>query len=297
MYLNTGNIDQFASGVVVGQIYAGEMIPLSSIADSDSPVLDSRISLALDDPNMVALVVPVDPKTSPQNIVVGDYVDLILAVGSGTFLSGNFDTVSAPEGANDYYFQSYGYSTEDGGESTDPFTYEELFYEGGQINVQGPTPTSVVNPITLPVAKTVALRTKVLSVQHEIIVNAAFNPDVDAPMVSKGDILGIVVAVPREMEEIVAFGVANGDLRIAVLSPLAGEGSIDRTPGMSWDDLVAFFKWEREEWVDAEDHTDIEIAPGSSYIYPTLIAPQKNAAVSMPAQSEPTPTPTATSAP
>jgi hypothetical protein len=293
MYLNTDNIEQFAAGVVLDQVYAGEMIPLSSLADPSSPVLDARISLALSDPEMVALVVPVDPTTSPQSIVVGDRVDLVLAVGSGTFLSGNFESVPAPEGANDYYYQSYAFPSEEGGEGSDPFTYEDLFLEqGAQIHIQGPTPTPVVQPITLPVAKSVVLQAEVLAVQHEIIVNTAFSPDVDSPPTRKGDITALIVAVPREMEEIVAFGVANGDLRVAVVSPLAGNEGLDQTPGMSWDDLVDFFKWEREEWLGVETRTRIEYAPGASHLYPTLTAQEKQAAAAPTLIPTPTATPT-----
>jgi hypothetical protein len=296
MYLNTTNIEQYAAGVVIDQLYAGEMVPLSSLASPDSPVLDSRISLSLDDPEMVAVVVPVDPTTSPQSIVVGDYVDLILAVGSGTFLSGNFDSVPAPEGANDYYYQSYAFPSEDGGEGSDPFTYEDLFLEqGAQIHIQGPTPTPVIQPITLPVAKSIALQAEVLAVQHEVIVNSAFTPDTDAPPTRKGDIMALIVAVPREMEEIVAFGAANGDLRIAVLSPLADGNNFDQTPGMSWDDLVDFFKWEREQWAAGEEHAAIDYAPGASYLYPTLTAEEAPVVIAPTATA--TPTPTATPSP
>ncbi len=284
-YVTTDNVDTYANAMVIDQIYAGQYIPKAALSHPENPAAESRIALALNDPELVAMVVPVDPETSPQQIVVGDRVDLVLAVGSAAFLSGNFDVVPEPDQtANDFYAPTFGLALADptamAGEPTSPLDLDDgtLTLDAPYFPIATSTPTPNPQRITLPVAKTITVEARVLHVAYELIVNATFNPDSNAPETVKGDIRALVLAVPRQAQEIVAFGVSNSALRIAVLDPLANTPEdAALTPGMSWDDLVAFFKWERAAWAEAQDGdtATLEQVPGAAALVPTLsITPQ-----------------------
>ena len=222
-YITEDNAELYGNTEVVNQIYAGEFIPISALLSIDNPVSLSRIALSISDPDHIAIVLPVDPETSPQNIVAGDYVDVTIAVGSGSLLAGSFDTVPEPEGVNDFYFQQ-------AADLKAIPTLESPFLPTPELT---PTPPQ---PITLPVAKTVSVRARVMQVNYLLIVQPSTTNT--EPRVQRGDIQSLVLEVPRETQEIISFGVANGIVRISVLHPNSAEEEFG-TAGMSWDDLVA----------------------------------------------------------
>ncbi len=167
------------------------------------------------------------------------------------------------------------------------------------IPVATAVPTATQFPqVTLPIAKTLVRNALVLRVVYEQRPNPGFTGEGQSAFI-RGDIQALVLAIPMEGQEIVTFALANGDVRVAVRSPLASEEDRSPTLGMSWDDLVAFFYAERELGLQAIDPNASLIGPGASALWPTQRA--LNAPTSSPTRTplppSPTPTSTATATP
>lgn len=296
-FIREEEADIFEGAVFIEAVHQNEPIHKASLIDADNPAAISRSSLALDDPNLVAFVVPVSPETAPPDVREGDRVDLTLGVGSATFLSGSLSLVPTPN----------------------PFEPREVFVgglveQGGQTFLATPVqpsgevlaiPESIVIPsptqapqVTLPIAKNLVRNALVLTVVYDQRPNPGFTSEGQSAFI-RGDIKALVLAVPMEAQEIITFALANGDVRVAVRSPLASEDDDTPTLGMSWDDLVAFFYAERELSLQAIDPSAPLMAPGASALWPTLRA--LNAPTATPARTalppSSTPTPTATPAP
>ena len=286
--------DLFEGAVFIEAVHQNEPIHKASLIDADNPAAVSRSSLALDDPNLVAFVVPVSPDTAPPDVREGDRVDLTLGVGSATFLAGSLSVVPTPN----------------------PFEPREVFVgglvkSGGQTFLTTPVqpsgelpiprvtvvPTATQFPqVTLPIAKTLVRNALVLRVVYEQRPNPGFTSEGQSAFV-RGDIQALVLAIPSEAQEIVTFALANGDVRVAVRSPLASGEKGSPTLGMSWDDLVAFFYAERELGLQAIDPEASLMGPGASALWPTQRA--LNAATATPTRTPlpPSPTPTSTATP
>ena len=283
--------DRFEGAVFVEPVHQNEPIHKASLVDADNPAAISRSSLALDDPNLVAFVVPVSPETAPPDVSEGDRVDLTLGVGSATFLAGSLSVVPTPN----------------------PFEPREVFVgglaeSGGQLFLtpvqpsgeflptpaKTPTPNPTQSPrVTLPIAKSLVRNALVLKVIYEQRPNPGFTSEGESAFI-RGDIQALVLAIPMEAQEIVTFALANGDVRIAVRSPLASMEDGAPTLGMSWDDLVAFFYAERERSLQNIDPEASLLGPGASALWPTQQALHAPTATATPTPPPPSPTPTAT---
>ncbi len=283
--------DRFEGAVFVEPVHQNEPIHKASLVDADNPAAVSRSSLALDDPNLVAFVVPVSPETAPPDVSEGDRVDLTLGVGSATFLAGSLSVVPTPN----------------------PFEPREVFVgglaeSGGQLFLtpvqpsgeflptpaRTPTPNPTQPPrVTLPIAKSLVRNALVLKVIYEQRPNPGFTSEGESAFI-RGDIQALVLAIPMEAQEIVTFALANGDVRVAVRSPLASEDDGSPTLGMSWDDLVAFFYAERERSLQNIDPEASLLGPGASALWPTQQALHAPTATATPSLPPPSPTPTAT---
>jgi len=262
-YVTADNIEFYGGAVVADPIYAGEFIPVTALAVDGSPASAKRVSLGLGGDDRVAIVVPVNPYSSPQEIVSGDRVDIDLAVGSAAFLAGSLRVVPTPDGANEIY-------------ATGGLGLANIELAPTIISpFETPEPTTTPqSPITLPVAKRIVSGAPVLQVLYEEVINPSFSPDGNEPQTSYGDIRALVLSIPRSSQEAVAFGVAQESLIITVLSPdaeIAAEGE-DATAGMSWDDLVAYYEWYRLEWLSTYDLANGVPAAGASGVVPTLLA-------------------------
>lgn len=293
-FIREEEADLFEGAVFIEAVHENEPIHKASLIDADNPAAISRSSLALDDPNLVAFVVPVSPETVPPDVREGDRVDLTLGVGSATFLSGSLSVVPTPN----------------------PFEPREVFVgglveQGGQtflatpVQPSGelPIPESIVVPsptqapqVTLPIAKSLVRNALVLTVVYDQRPNPGFTSEGQSAFI-RGDIKALVLAVPMEAQEIITFALANGDVRVAVRSPLASEDDGTPTLGMSWDDLVAFFYAERELGLQAIDPEASLMGPGASSLWPTQRALNAPTATPTPTPRPPSATPTASATP
>lgn len=206
--IHENEIDRFLGGTVIEPIHAGEPLRLLAIVTADSPGAADRLSLALDDPDKVAMVVPVTPDIIPDDILAGDYVNIQLGVGQ--------------------IQQQYG----DYGRST----------------------TNAASPETvpLPFAKIVLQNIPVLQVYHEQIPNPNYGnrfgdqSQSEAPYID-GDLQRITVLIPKDAQEMLAFAIDNGTLRLSLVPLVAVKNNLPQpTDGVTWEDFQAFFKAQRE---------------------------------------------------
>ena len=291
-FILEGEADSFEGAVFIEAVHQNEPIHKASLVDADNPAAVSRSSLALDDPNLVAFVVPVSPETAPPDVREGDRVDLTLGVGSATFLAGSLSVVPTP---NPFQPREVfvGGLTESGGQT---FLATPVQPSGEFLPI--PAATVMPNPtafpqVTLPIAKSLVRNAVVLKVVYEQRPNPGFTSEGQSTFI-RGDIQALVLAVPIEAQEIVTFALANGDVRVAVRSPLASEDDRSPTLGMSWDDLVAFFYAERELALQAIDPEASLTGPGASALWPTQRALHAPTATPTRTPLPPSPTPTAT---
>jgi hypothetical protein len=259
-FVTAGEIDEFGYAQAVEPIHAGMFIPKAALSFSGNPAARERVSLSLADPELVAMTIPVNKLTSPPGIVPGDKVSLNVSVGSTAMMSGILS--SGPSSSI----------------SGSPLSG----VGAGQVSpFVTPIPSPTPEPrLSLPVTKNLVVSGRVLSVIYETPFSPAVVPGQANTDPRRGDIQALVVAVPRSVQEALAFSIANGEVRVAVLDPGAPD-DLDATAGMDWDDLVAYFRWQRQEWLASEPALE-QISPaGAAAILPTLVATHY-----------PTPTPT-----
>jgi len=227
----------FLGGRAAVDIPKLQLITKNMIVADGNPAASQRIALTLSDPNLVAMTVPVDASVAPEAITVGDYVDLVMGVGNP---SNTEKLTTAPTATPDLMLNQ--------GFAGQPTAVVAALASPG---AGSPTPTNEPR-LYMPVAKTVVSNAKVLSVvreQAQAQTNAQGTPV--APEAGKP--IGLVIAVPRQAQEIVEFALVNGSLRISLLSPNQGAvkpGQRQPTLGMTWDDLVAMVRMERQSALD-----------------------------------------------
>lgn len=255
--VHEGELAGYVGGVVVEPIHAFQPVHKAAISVSGNPAAANRLALALSDPSLIAMVVPVNAGTAPDAIVEGDYVDLNFGVGSTTAFGGMLST--APTEA--------------------PFAagFGTLSQPGIEVPAQptiSPTPTP--EPLLiLPVAKTVVRSAQVMAViREERPTTVQSEPGGEARTVTvKGKVIALVVAIPREAQELLEFAIDNGTVRVALLSAQISDHSDGAAPslGMTWNDLVALVRMEREAVLAAGLPTNV-FGPGAYAVEATRSA-------------------------
>jgi hypothetical protein len=288
---------EFNGAVSLVPVATGELLPQSGFVLATNPAAANRTALILTDPDMVAFVIPINEETAPPNISPGDRVDLILGVGSATFLSGQLSSLPTPDPQDPReVFTGTIYNTGQPG----VFREEGDEYLGDAAGTGNLLPTPQViqeaetqeEYVAMPIAKTLVHGATVIRVIYEQEPNPFAAAEQGASAYTIGPPKAIVVAVPIESQELLTFALANGDLRVALLSPLA-EIEDNLTMGMSWTDLVVFFKAQRQLAIQEYDLEQPLGAPGASLIWSILQATEQ-AQQSAPAIATFTPTITAT---
>ena len=265
-------------GMNVETIHAFQPVHLSSIVADGNPAAAGRLSLTLTDPDVVAMVVAVNSQTAPQSIVAGDYIDLNFGVGSATFLAGTLPTAPTPQPFQPLPPRPVVSAT--GG---------LILTLPAPLEIQAPTPTEEPR-ISLPIAKTIVHTVRVLSVVYDEVPNPGYlGPDGTEPAIIQGAPIALVVAVPRDAQEIVHFALVNGSIHVALLSPRndneAEAGKRIPTLGMSWDDMVALFRLERDAALE-DGLPEVLRGPGAAAVKATMDA------VRALTEAPPLPTPT-----
>jgi SAF domain len=256
-------LDQYVGGFVTTQIYAGEPLRKSAVVSATNSEGASRLSLIMKDPNRVAMVIPVDPKSAPSQVVAGDYVDIVIGLAAGSIpVSGN----------NNPSFDEL-------------LTNPSNSVLGPPPNVSAiPTLSPILKPIglgstnpisgvvsasdmNLPVAKAVIRDVPVLATSFQKVPNPSYassggsfgGSDQSAavqPAYVPGDIQSLTVSVPRGSEELLKFGLDNGKISVVLLPLQTGEeanakNTQDSTLGISWNDVLALLLAERTQALNA----------------------------------------------
>ncbi len=255
-------LSQFVGSTVVEPVGQYEFLRKAAVAAAGNPASAQRVALALSDPNLVAMVVPVKPETAPPSIVEGDYVDLSFGVPSNASFGSSMEVEPTPDTLGSQFFQ--------------PFEATPVFVEATD------QPTAVPeSPLLMPVAKTIVSNAKVLALIHEerVVATSSLsdsNRNDQGTAVVKGKLIGLVVAVPREAQELLQFAIDNGVVRVSVLSAAVQPGDTHQpTLGMTWNDLVALMKMDRQAAL-ANGLPDKVIGPGAAAIEATRqpVAPE-----------------------
>lgn len=269
--------------IVTQPIAAGQPIPRNAVVAAGN--LNSGLAGQLEDPSLIALVVPVSEDTAPPGIRAGDYVDLVYGV-----VGVSYAPVVPP---TDVAFQTF-----NPGAGLEPVT---------------PNPNMAVEPsptpgvmLYAPLAKTIVTNALVLDLVHE--VKQASQVTSSGQTVARevqGAVTALVLAVPRDAQEVVQFALDTGVVRVSLLSANAradGTQIGDRRPtlGMTWNDLVALLEMERQQRLDAGLPSAITGAGQDLYLQQeqaVQLAEAADRATPIPTQSQaptlaPTPTPT-----
>jgi hypothetical protein len=294
-HVSGADLDKYVGSVVVEPIHQYSYLPLQSLSVGGNPAAAKRMALALSDPKVVAMVVPVTAATAPDAITEGDHVDLVFGTSgqshSGKTLTTRPTEASSAFGANE---NLYG-----------PVTPSPMPVGPTQA---GPTGTPTPEPLLeLPVAKTIVRQAQVLSVVREQNTSTAVDSTgKSVQTVTPGAMLALVVAVPREAAELLQFAIDNGEVRVSLLSAQVTANATSREPtlGMTWNDLTSLMRMDRQAALDSATQT--VMGPGAYAIEATLDAraqaspsastpqPGASAQATDSATAAPTATPTAT---
>jgi hypothetical protein len=214
----------------------------------------------------------------PRQIRAGDVVDITITIGSASFLTGAFEPVPTPAPFEQDLVSNFSFS--DGGE-----------FDFGGVEFLTPVPSATpVDPIDLPVAKTLVSGATILQVNYEREFNPAASTDPDQSVFINGELESIVVSIPRELQEVLSWSINNGLLTVTVRNPNDPAPDDLYLPGYSYDDNVAFFKASLFFWsLTPHPETDPLLPGGASVLVPTLLATYQPSATPAPQFGTPAP--------
>ncbi len=215
-YVMADNLDLYLGATIIEPMHPGDPLTKSRLAKDGNPAAARRAALGLDDPSKTLMVVPVDDKTAPDNIAHGDRVDLVYTVGREP--TSNNETVSP--------YSQYGGGVKPGGTAAGEQESEE--------------------DVTLPLAKLVFKNLKIARAHREKQPNPQYTGTEGESPYIEGNINGLEVVVDREQEELLGWAIQHGKVRVALVSPNAPPDDTSvATMGMTWDDLMEWFRMNR----------------------------------------------------
>lgn len=220
---------QYLNNKIVTQaIAAGQPIPRNAVVAAGN--LSGGLSGQLEDPNLIAMVVPVTEETAPPGIRAGDYVDLVYGVVNAAYAPVVPPTDVPPSAYNAPVLE--------------PATPVSV--------VVAPSPTAEVM-LYVPLAKTIVTNALVLDLVHKTTQNSQVQANGQTVVTEvSGPVTALVLAVPRDAQEVLQFALDTGVVRVSLLSANVradGTRAGDRRPtlGMTWNDLVALLEMERDQ--------------------------------------------------
>ncbi|MBU0492907.1 MAG: hypothetical protein KKA73_13910 [Chloroflexi bacterium] len=207
--------EQFAEvegAVTLAPIYAGEQVSRARLATGAQGDALRGLSQALNGSDLVAMVLPVDATSAPGRIRPGDHVNLVFSLGAGgsALLNGDLRvTLTNPAAA-----------------------------------LPAQDPDSVVLSATLPASMVLLRDILVLDAEFELVQNPEYTGGglfggegeeaSTQPAYIQGDIRSLTLLLDREQQAVLAFGMHNGRIDVAVAPGFAPD---EEQPGVSWTDL------------------------------------------------------------
>ena len=247
--------DELASwlGATINEpLHPGDPLTKARLVRAGNPAAVRHLAIALQEPDQVAMVIPVSPETCPSQLLPGDRVDVSFGIGrveQTTFsepLAQPTPTVPPP-------------FTLPGGQSVGlEEQNEEPLAIPPSATILEESEISEQLEAILPLAKIVLQSVEVLDVHFEERPNPAYSGDEQggAQPYLQGKILSLEVVIPAGAVEMLHFAVENGSVRISLISPNApAPGERGPTLGMTWEDLAAFFEAQRREVLGIEEGT------------------------------------------
>jgi hypothetical protein len=292
MLVQREEVDQYVGGFVLETIHAGEPVRKSAIVAPGNPQAINRLALVMTDPDKVAMVIPVDPKTAPSQIAPGDWLDLVVGLAPGNISAGSnttFSNLLAPPTPVSPIV-SYG-PTPTGGVRPVPTVPPNP----PLINPATNPGTIGANDMNLPADKVVIQNVPVLAVRFQQVPNPAFtgsggsfgqsqpSQGTSQPAYIQGDIQTITVLVPRASVELLTFGKDNGRVHAVLLPAKTAEtanGAQSPTFGITFNDVLAWMMRERSQ-----------VAGGQGLpitVQPTQVAPVQAQPTAVPGMVQPT---------
>ncbi|TET49281.1 MAG: hypothetical protein E3J64_09875 [Anaerolineales bacterium] len=210
-----------AGGVAVENLHPGEPLLRESVAFGAEAEGMSRLAVALDDPDQVILSIPVNHDELPA-VVPGDVIALFFSAGSVRAQTLFTETLE--------------------GEPTEKVETDSL---------DDTEPVTVTTLLQLPVAKWLSN-----GVVYRLNWELRENPNYGAPGMEQepryieGQLKALDIVVHRDDAEWVAFALAHGQVRVAVLPaitrPAVEAGTFPPEAGVTWTDFEERFFEDRE---------------------------------------------------
>jgi hypothetical protein len=239
--VHEAEIEVYLGGMVIETIHAGEPLRRNAVVTADNPAAVRRLSLALTDPDMIAAVIPVSSKIIPDNVSVGDYVNVTMGLAGNVGSMASSSSSASPWGAPPSL--------------TTPTPTPAL------TSTLPPTSTLRVPPGSLPLDeevpevappldKIVLPHVQVIDVARERVPNPNYGMTFgqegsQEPPFLEGNLESITLLVPKAAEELLYFAVDNGTLHISVVPHAAVLEGTSPSTGVLWEDVVRFFQEER----------------------------------------------------
>ena len=261
-YVLAEELDRYLGKHVIRGLVPGQPLMHRDLVDADNPAAQRHLALALEDPNLVAMVIPVQEDNAPDGIVPGDHIGIVWSVGEAGFLAGpvgGYEASPAP---------TYG-------EGVGPSLPEGVELPPEAAAVLGETTAEPTPEVSLPLAKTIVNTAQVIHVRREREANPAYTGQEGESPYIEGRIVGLEVAVARGEVEAIQFAVANGEYSIVVLSPNADPGRLadGSTLGVMWEDVLAYFQADRLRALGVLTVTGAIRPAGAADIYGAVLAP------------------------
>ena len=301
-------VDQYTGGFVIETIHAGEPLRKSAIVAPGNPQAINRLALVMTDPDKVAMVVPVDPKTAPSQIAPGDWVDLVVGLAPGNISAGSNSTFSnllAPPTLVSPIV-SFGPTPASGSRPV-----PTLPPNPSQSNPTTNPGSVVAGDMNLPADKVVIQNVPVLAVRFQQVPNPAFtgsgsgfsqsqpSEGTSQPAYIQGDIQTVTVLVPRASVELVTFGMDNGRVHLVLLPAKGAEasnGAQSPTFGITFNDVLSWMMRERSLVTAGQTQPVVAQPTQVAPVQPQPTAVPGIGQPTEPASTQPTPQPTRTNA-
>jgi hypothetical protein len=210
-----------ANAVAVENLRPGQPLLREQVASGAKAEGLSRLAVALNDPNLVIVSVPVQPNNLPA-VFPGDVIALFYASGNVQAQTIATATIEGPL------------------PTPTPIAF-------GAISET----TIVTTELQMPIAKWIA-NGVVYKLNREIRENPNYGaPGKDTePRYIEGAVQSLDIVVRRDVAEWVAFALANGKVQVGVLPavtrPDVEKGTLARSEGVTWSDFEKRFFEDRE---------------------------------------------------
>ena len=246
-YVTVAEADQYLGRIVLKPLSGGELLPKAALGGDGNAAASQRVSLALVGEDVSAFLIPVTGDNAPASIVEGDYVDITVGLARGVRGESALPEAAAPLNT----FSAGAVVPFDAAGAATPTAIPDTSVGAG-------------TTLLMPLAKTVATNALVIAVEREQIQQPYSGPDGSASYtLVAGKVTGLVINIPRAAQEMIAFALDNGVVRISVLPPSVAGGAV-RAPtlGMAYSDYVALFELDRARIV-REGLPDQVLGPGA----------------------------------